>query len=473
MAKTKYIIFFAACWVVALKCWAIDFDALEEIVIQELCRVEDCVMETDCDDDLKKRIGKDLPDDANSCNAKQQYHLLSRGLYLTLDGEIKNLPSKYSVIEYEGVKQEEIDPDDIVEVLTGPYIIDIEQSNPDNVPPLDNMDSDNEDRDEIRQLEEKPSPKTSGNIVQKQRAVDPTGKPTLGCTAFSTFGHRGGVGQPENSIPSLRAGLKDHHNGVEIDVRQLKDGVWVVHHDPHIGRVSYGATGLVNNLTSTHWNNVYLKDIKEQKTTVKAPFLEDLLQAFNEHAVQGQVLNIEIKTVYEMQYGCDQLAELDKTVKGVLHGGQYMYSSSSLKALQCIRNENKRVYLGLIITPNPRSLGLSGDARFADERAVVLRLISDQKQRESLNAYEGNRHWLKRNDFKDLVSVIGPRYGMHIDYRDYGEFTKALKQQNGRIVLYELNDENGLKTTLRKLDKNLMPDGIIIDSRKTEFCEFI
>ena len=473
MTKAKHIIFFTACWVIALKCWAIDFDALEKIVIQELCRVEDCVIEADCDDDLKKRIGKDLPDDANSCNAKQQYQLLSKGLYLTLDGEIKNLPSKYSVTEYEGVKQEEIDPDDKVEVLTGPYIIDIEQSNPDNVPSQDIMDSTNEDRDKTGQLEEKPSPKTSGNIAQKQRAVDSTGKPALGCNAFSTFGHRGGVGQPENSIPSLQAGLKDHHNGVEIDVQQLKDGVWVVHHDPHIGRVSYGATGLVNNLTSTHWNNVYLKDIKGQKTAVKAPYLGDLLQAFNEHAVQGQVLNIEIKTVYEMQYDCDQLAELDKTVKGILHAGQYMYSSTSLKALQCIRNVNKGVYLGLIITPNPRSLELSGDARFADERAVMRRLISDQKQSELLNTYEGNRHWLKRNDFKDLVALIGPRYGMHVDYRDYGDFIKALKQQNGRIVLYQLNDENGLKTTLRKLDKNLMPDGIIVDSRKTVFCEFI
>ena len=112
MTKAKHIIFFTAYWVIALKCWAIDFDALEKIVIQELCRVEDCVIEADCDDDLKKRIGKDLPDDANSCNAKQQYQLLSKRLYLTLDGEIKNLPSKNSITEYEGVKQQEIDPDD-------------------------------------------------------------------------------------------------------------------------------------------------------------------------------------------------------------------------------------------------------------------------------------------------------------------------------------------------------------------------
>lgn len=473
MTKSKYIIFFITCWAAALKVWAIDFDALEKIVIQELCRVEDCNLEADCDDDLKRRIGNDLPEDANSCNAEQQYQLLARGLYLTLDGEIKNLPSEYSVTDYEGVKQQDIDPDDKVEVLTGPYIIDIEQGSPHNNREQNDKDPANKPKEEIPQVEEVTSPESSDTVAQNQRIVDSTGKPALGCTAFSTFGHRGVVGQPENSIPSLLAGLKDHHNGVEIDVQQLKDGVWVVHHDPNIGRVSYGAIGLVNNLTSTHWDNVYLKDAKGQDTDVKAPYLRDLLQAFNDHALKGQVLNIEIKAVYEKQYNCNQIAGLDQTVKGRLHGSQYMYSSSSLKVLQCMRNTNKGVYLGLVITPNPQSIELTGDARFADERALTLRFISDQKQRDLLNAYEGNRHWLKRNDFKDLAGVIGPRYGMHVDYRDYGDYIKALKRQNGRIVLYQLNDENGLKAALRKLNNNLMPDGIIVDSRKAKFCETI
>ena len=179
LTKTKHGIFLVTCWAVAIKGWAIDFDALEKIVVRELCQVEDCNMETDCDDDLKKRIGNDLPDDANSCHAEQQYQLLSKGLYLTLDGEIKNLPSKSSVTDYEGVKQKEIDPNDKVEVLTGPYIIDIQQSNPDNIPTLNSNDPVNERIDEAPGLEEKSSPKTSDNIVQNQHTVDSIRKPTF------------------------------------------------------------------------------------------------------------------------------------------------------------------------------------------------------------------------------------------------------------------------------------------------------
>ena len=45
LTKTTHIIFFVTCWAGALKDWTIDFDALEKIVIQELCRVKDCNIE--------------------------------------------------------------------------------------------------------------------------------------------------------------------------------------------------------------------------------------------------------------------------------------------------------------------------------------------------------------------------------------------------------------------------------------------
>lgn len=49
------------------------------------------------------------------------------------------------------------------------------------------------------------------------------------------IGHRGARGlAPENTIASLRKALEHHVDELEFDLRVTKDGVVVLHHDPHV-----------------------------------------------------------------------------------------------------------------------------------------------------------------------------------------------------------------------------------------------
>jgi glycerophosphoryl diester phosphodiesterase len=108
------------------------------------------------------------------------------------------------------------------------------------------------------------------------------------------FAHRGAsFDYPENTILSLKEGIKAGANGLEIDVHKTKDNEIVVIHDENIER-TYIGKGLVKDFT--------LKELIKFKNRKKLfrehsecyiPTLEEVLSL-----VKGQdiTLNIELKT---------------------------------------------------------------------------------------------------------------------------------------------------------------------------------
>lgn len=64
------------------------------------------------------------------------------------------------------------------------------------------------------------------------------------------FAHRGGskIG-PENTVEAFDRGLAAGADGLELDVRLSRDGVVVVHHDPHLDRTTR-AIGALNDRTA-------------------------------------------------------------------------------------------------------------------------------------------------------------------------------------------------------------------------------
>ncbi|HYD84553.1 MAG TPA: glycerophosphodiester phosphodiesterase family protein, partial [Opitutus sp.] len=53
-------------------------------------------------------------------------------------------------------------------------------------------------------------------------------------TAYKLFAHRGGVVEdkfPDNSADAVRAAIERGYWGLEIDIRETKDGVLVLRHD--------------------------------------------------------------------------------------------------------------------------------------------------------------------------------------------------------------------------------------------------
>jgi len=99
---------------------AVDLDALEATVSAQVGKGEDC------DDALAQRIGHDLPTDADSCHASEQYRLIKQGLYRTATGKIQSLNHKFKSL----ASQQSIDVPDIhqkqVKDKVSPYVIDLQ-----------------------------------------------------------------------------------------------------------------------------------------------------------------------------------------------------------------------------------------------------------------------------------------------------------------------------------------------------------
>ena len=60
---------------------------------------------------------------------------------------------------------------------------------------------------------------------------------SLGAAPFQLFAHRGGVVEdkfPDNSAAALQAAVARGYRGLEIDIRETKDGVLVMQHDPDL-----------------------------------------------------------------------------------------------------------------------------------------------------------------------------------------------------------------------------------------------
>lgn len=108
------------------------------------------------------------------------------------------------------------------------------------------------------------------------------------------FAHRGASSDyPENTILSLREGIKSGARGLEIDVHKSKDNKLVVIHDEDIERTFMGK-GLIKDLTLEE-----LKSFKNRKKLFRdneechIPTLEEVLELIKDIDI---LLNIELKT---------------------------------------------------------------------------------------------------------------------------------------------------------------------------------
>ncbi len=73
--------------------------------------------------------------------------------------------------------------------------------------------------------------------------------------------HRGLNNKPENSRASIIHAIDNGFNVVEIDVMQLRDGTWVLHHDTKTGRATVMPVELSNSkisrLRPKDWNKLH------------------------------------------------------------------------------------------------------------------------------------------------------------------------------------------------------------------------
>ena len=108
------------------------------------------------------------------------------------------------------------------------------------------------------------------------------------------FAHRGASRYyPENTILSIKEGIKAGAEGVEIDVHKTKDNKLVIIHDEDIERTFKGK-GLVKDFTLAEIKEFKCRNKNyEDDLECKIPTLEEVLEVIK---ASGVMLNIELKT---------------------------------------------------------------------------------------------------------------------------------------------------------------------------------
>lgn len=123
--------------------------------------------------------------------------------------------------------------------------------------------------------------------------LDPTGYATAGAflacfedKAPLVSAHRGGPapGYPENAIETFQHTLDQIPALIEADVRETKDGHFVLFHDDTVDRMT-GGSGAVAEMTLAELRDLRLRDINGRPTDYQIPTLEDVLEAMRGRTV--------------------------------------------------------------------------------------------------------------------------------------------------------------------------------------------
>ncbi|WP_159951350.1 glycerophosphodiester phosphodiesterase family protein [Polaribacter septentrionalilitoris] len=110
------------------------------------------------------------------------------------------------------------------------------------------------------------------NIVGRKSLVE-----KLGENKILTCAHRGNQNNaPENSLKSIQDAINEEIEMVEIDIRQTKDGKFVLMHDSALERTTNGS-GNVSDFTLVELQKLKLKDNRGVLTSEKIPTLQEAL----------------------------------------------------------------------------------------------------------------------------------------------------------------------------------------------------
>ncbi|MBC8311930.1 MAG: hypothetical protein H8E72_06460 [Candidatus Marinimicrobia bacterium] len=117
------------------------------------------------------------------------------------------------------------------------------------------------------------------------------------------YGHRGVPSQaPENTLYSFKKAIELNVDGIELDVQITKDNILVVHHDPHLERLT-GKQTFISTLTYKELLAVDARSIDFGSLEFqRIPKLEDVLDILPEN----MVINIEIKSQQLFSEGMEQ-----------------------------------------------------------------------------------------------------------------------------------------------------------------------
>ncbi|NMV37308.1 glycerophosphodiester phosphodiesterase [Ralstonia insidiosa] len=280
--------------------------------------------------------------------------------------------------------------------------------------------------------------------------------PTLAeCLGMKVHAHRGSSDAPENSASALRSAYAGDWDGVEIDMQQLADGTWVLHHDLTTGRaVLTGNTLPVAKLTPADWQRARMT-LHGGATNEAPPFLADA--AAIAAAYPGKTFNAEIK---EVVGNCQPVQALVAQLHQAIPHGNWFLTSGLRTPLRCARGADRQGYLGLIVF----------DGRNAEAAASNrwTRLVAQHASSPRLT-----RAWML-----DLAAELGKPAGIHVDAKTMDANPTLLDDAAATglaVFAYAVDGDAALASAIGRAHArtNRLPSGAIIDGRAEHFCALV
>ena len=312
------------------------------------------------------------------------------------------------------------------------------------------------------------------NKTGEIKMLDPSNCPVR------VVGHRGHFRQPENSLSAIRYGLMSGFDELEIDIRRLKDGHWVLHHDASIGNASGRLDGRTFQLSSAgqrDWQQVRVRDMSTGQLRVdeRAPFLTEALSMFQRLAYPNQTLNIELKN----DATTTALLALDRMVRATI-GDRYVYSSLNLETLSKMRAVAPDVYLGFIQKPHVDSIKKIANAKAGDtlSQKTYARFRSEIEfgGRLGQRFYKStSSDWTSEKSLQLIQEKLGPNSGLHLDIRRFAETPNVRKRAESlgmQVQTYTINGDEYHTSVLASLAaQGKVPDAVIADSTPYKVCQ--
>jgi glycerophosphoryl diester phosphodiesterase len=272
------------------------------------------------------------------------------------------------------------------------------------------------------------------------------------CHGMVLHAHRGSHEAPENSMAAVKQAFTGEWDGAEIDIQQLRDQHWVLHHDPKLGRTTSLQGRSAGEINSNAWKEIRLKDRKGRISGETAPFLFEVLTQLPED--DNKVLNVEIK---QLNNNCEAAQHAAQILNEGLPSGRWFLTAIDRSQLQCVRRVDKRGYVGqIVLDPN----ALAKQSRYSRFSGNIPPKIIDTA-------------WLKK-----LKQEVGEPVGVHVDAATLKANPTLLadaKLLGVPVFTYSLGSERdhaeALRTTARRT--GLLPSGAIIDGAAGAFCDMI
>lgn len=271
-----------------------------------------------------------------------------------------------------------------------------------------------------------------------------------GCPAAMRIdAHRGHRDYPENSVEGIVASFQEGADAVEIDIQRLRDGTWVLHHDPQLGRVVTGS-GLVNQLSLAQWESLSMKDRKGRLIDISPATLKEVVEASESYLSRGQKLNVEFKG----HFSCDQIEGAVQTMRAAGASGKSLtLTSVDASAVQCMNRLHEGYRAQIILDPRGASNGA-----LTQRAARKLTALTSSPQ----------------------LSIFAAKHqspvGIHVSssmVEDDPAILARVREHNLKIFIYSTNGRDAqmidaLSKALRLT--GLLPDGAIIDGSVRGFC---